>query len=156
MNKLIALHDKVKYHRYRENIVLHSRHYKKYIELFTDLLDGFQKEINVAKQADTAIRSLGQSMLIELENRCFLIDARRKLNSLFLCAQDYQNFGSPELEQQIRILMAQLESTLSSIHEYIAYGTVQFFIRYQNDTSMKQNRFLWKGTDYIEQQPKLK
>lgn len=37
MRKLILLHDKVKYHRYRENMVLHSRHYKKYIEALANV-----------------------------------------------------------------------------------------------------------------------
>lgn len=95
-------------------------------------------------------------MLIELENRCFLIDARRKLSSLYLCAQDYQDSDSLESEQQIRIIMVQLESALSTIHEYIAYEKVQFFIRYPDDMSMKKIRLVWKETDYVKQQPILK
>ncbi|MDD6812613.1 MAG: hypothetical protein PUD93_12300, partial [Lachnospiraceae bacterium] len=153
MNSLISLHNKVKYHRYRENIVLNSRHYKKYVETFHDMLDGFQKEILTAKQIEPSARSLGQNMIIELEHRCFLVDARRKLNALLLYGQAYQDSGSPETEQQIRILMAQLEGTLSTIHEYIAFGVVHFFIRYATDTTLEQTRLVWRGTDYVELQP---
>ena len=50
MNKLLQLHDKVKYHRYRDDIILNASRCRSYTDAFTNLLDAFQKEINMAKQ----------------------------------------------------------------------------------------------------------
>ena len=87
-------------------------------------------------------------MLVELENRCFLIDARHKLSLLSLLAETYCDTGDYGTQQQIQVLMAQLESTLSSIHEYISYGRVGFILRYPSDDSLQPLGLVWKGTDY--------
>ena len=44
MNKLLQLHDKVKYRRYRNDIIAAAAHCRRYTSLFNDLLDAFQKE----------------------------------------------------------------------------------------------------------------
>lgn len=149
MNRLLQLHDKVKYHRYRDNIVENAAHYKRYVNLYTDLLDAFQKEINDAKRTPAPDRELREKMLVELDNRCFMIDASHKLSALYTLAEEYYHSGAYDAERQIRILMAQLESTLSSIHEYIAYGRIGFLLRYPADDTMETVRLVWKGTDYI-------
>lgn len=149
MNRLLQLHDKVKYHRYRDNIVENAAHYKRYVNLYTDLLDAFQKEINDAKRTPALDRELREKMLVELDNRCFMIDASHKLSALYTLAEEYYHSGAYDAERQIRILMAQLESTLSSIHEYIAYGRIGFLLRYPADDTMEAVRLVWKGTDYI-------
>ena len=148
MNRLLLLHDKVKYHRYRDNIVENAAQYKRYVNLYTDLLDAFQREIDTAKRTPSPERELREKMLVELDNRCFMIDAAHKLSMLYTLAEEYHHSGSYEAERQIRILMAQLESTLSSIHEYIASGKVGFLLRYPADDSMESVRLIWKGTDY--------
>lgn len=129
--------------------MVNAAHYKRYVSLFTDLLAAFQKEINTARQTPAAGRSLSEKMLVELDNRCFMIDASHKLSALYARAEEYHNSGSCDTERQIRVLMAQLESTLSSIHEYIVSGRIRFFLRYSADDSMEAVRFVWKGTDYI-------
>lgn len=126
-----------------------AAHYKRYVNLFTDLLAAFRKEIDAARQTPAAGRSLGEKMLVELDNRCFMIDASHKLSALSMLAGEYHCSGSCETEQKIRILMAQLEGTLSSIHEYIAYGRVGFLLRYPSDDSMEVVRLVWKNTDYM-------
>ena len=148
MNKLLQLHDKVKFHRYRDDIVLNAPYYKRYVRAFSDLLDAFQQEINAAKAVPAPDRDRRQKMLVELENRCFLIDARHKLSLLSLLAEAYCDTGDYSTQQQIQVLMAQLESTLSSIHEYISYGRVGFILRYPSDDSLQVLRLVWKGTDY--------
>lgn len=149
MNKLLQLHDKVKYHRYRDDIVLNASRYRQYTDAFSNLLDAFQREINNARQTAHSDRNKGQKMLVEAENRCFMIDARHKLTLLAELGDAYRYTGDYETEQQIRILMAQLESTLSSIHEYIAYGTIGFILRYPSNETMEAVRMVWKGTDYV-------
>lgn len=149
MTKLLHLHDKVKFHRYRDDIVLNASRCRHYTDAFTTLLDAFQKEINAARQTALPDRNKSQNMLVEAENRCFMIDARHKLALLGELGDSYRYAGDHETEQRIRILMAQLESTLSSIHEYIAYGTIGFILRYPSDDTMETLRLTWKGTDYI-------
>ncbi|MCD7724668.1 MAG: hypothetical protein LUI12_03840 [Clostridiales bacterium] len=148
MNKLLQLHDKVKYHRYREDIVLNASRCHQYVHAFTSLLDAFQKEIDSARLIPLPERTQSQRMLVEAENRCFMIDARRKLSLLEKSGEIYRYEGGYETEQQIRLLMAQLESALSSIHEYIAYGKIRFLLRYPSDDTMDVIRMAWKGTDY--------
>ncbi len=151
MNKLIQLHDKIKYHRYRDDIVANAAHYKKYVSLFNDLLDAFQGEVNSAKQTAPADRDRGMQMLVEVDNRCFMIDARHKLNCLSELGDTYYRTDSYEALQRIRILMAQLEGTLSSIHEYIVSGRIAYILRYPADDTMEVVRLVWKGTDYAAQ-----
>lgn len=151
MDKLLQLHDKVKYHRYRSDVVANAAHYRRYTSLFNDLLDAFQKEINSAKQTPPADRDKGMKMLIEADNRLFLIDARHKLNLLSELGEIYYRTDSYEALQQIRILMAQLEGCLSSIHEYIVSGRIAFLLRYPADDTMEVVRLVWKGTDYTAQ-----
>lgn len=149
MNKLLQLHDKVKYHRYRDDIVLNASRCRQYTDAFSKLLDAFQKEINAAKLTALTDRNQRQKMLVEAENRCFMIDARHKLTLLGELGDAYRYTGDYETEQRIRILMAQLESTLSSIHEYIAYGLIGFILRYPSNETMDAVRMVWKGTDYV-------
>lgn len=66
MNKLRTLHDKVKYHKYRENIVANAGAYKRYVNAFEALLNEFEKEIETVKKTDPAARNKGQQMLFEL------------------------------------------------------------------------------------------
>ncbi len=149
MNKLLHFHDKVKYHKYRDDIVLNASRCTHYTNAFTDLLNAFQKEIDHARQTALPDRNRGQQMLIEAENRCFMIDARRKLSLLGELGETYRHTGDYETSQRIRILMAQLESTLSSIHEYIVYGRIGFIVQYPSDETLDAVRMVWKGTDYI-------
>lgn len=149
MNKLLQIHDKVKYHRYRDDIVENSAYYKRYVNVFNELLDVFRKEIDAARQISVLEREISAKMLVELDNRCFMIDAAHKLSVLYTLGEEYHHTGSYDTEQQIRILMAQLEGTLSSIHEYIATGKVGFLLRYPSDDSMEVVRLVWKGTDYV-------
>lgn len=151
MSKLLQLHDKVKYHRYRDDIVANAAHYKRYVRLFNDLLDAFQEEINAAKRTLPADRNSGMKMLIEADNRCFMIDARHKLNCLSELGDTYYRTDSYAAQQQIRILMAQLEGTLSSIHEYTVSGRITFMLRYPTDDTMEAVRLVWRGTDYAAQ-----
>lgn len=149
MNKLLQLHDKVKYHRYRDDIVLNASRCRHYTDAFGSLLDAFQKEIDAARLTPLSERDKSQKMLVEAENRCFMIDARHKLSALAELGEAYRRAGGYETEQQIRILMAQLESALSSIHEYIVSGKIGFLLRYPADDSMEAVRMVWKETDYI-------
>lgn len=149
MKKLLQLHDKVKFHRYRDDIVLNASRCRSYTEAFGNLLDAFQKEINAAAQTPLMERNRSQKMLTEAENRCFMIDARHKLSLLGELGELYRSTGDYETEQRIRILMAQLEGVLSSIHEYIVYGTIGFLLRYPSDDALTPVRMVWKGTDYI-------
>lgn len=151
LNKLRALHDKVKYHKYRENIVLHSGSYKRYVNAFEALLNEFQREITTAKKIDPAAMDKGQKMLVALDSHGFLTNARHKLSGLDHIGGIYHASGSHEAEQHIRIIMAQLEGTLSSIHEYMVCGMVGFFLCYPNDTDMKVIRYKWRNTDYFGQ-----
>lgn len=148
MKKLPNLHDKVKYHRYRDDIIVNAAYYKGYIRAFNELLDAFQKEIDSAGQTPIRNRTLGERMLIEMDNRCFMIDAWHKLTHLSSLAADCHARSDSDTEHRIRILMAQLEGTLSSIHEYIVYGKVSFILRYPNDDSMEVIRLCWRQTDY--------
>lgn len=150
MNKLLQLHDKVKYHRYRDDIILNASRCRQYTDAFNALLDAFQKEINAAKQTAIPERNKSQRMLVEAENRCFMIDARHKLTLLAELGDVYRHTGDYETGQRIRILMAQLESTLSSIHEYIACGKIGFILRYPSNDSMDAVRMIWKETDYVD------
>lgn len=149
MNKLLQLHDKVKYHRYRDDIILNASRCRSYTDAFTDLLDAFQKEIDKARQTAIPDRNKSQQMLVEAENRCFMIDARHKLALLEVLGETYRCTGDYETEQRIRIVMTQLEGTLSSIHEYIVYGTIGFILHYPSDETLNPIRLVWKGTDYI-------
>lgn len=148
MNKLLQLHDKVKYHRYRGDITANAPHYKRYVSLFYDLLNAFQQEIERAERTAPADRDLGMRMLAALQSHRFVDDARRKLALLYEAGEAYYRTDSYDAEQQIRILMAQLESALSSIHEYIAYGRIGFILCYPEDNGMKALRLTWKGNDY--------
>ena len=87
-------------------------------------------------------------MLAALQSHRFVDDARRKLALLYEAGEAYYRTDSYDAEQQIRILMAQLESALSSIHEYIAYGRIGFILCYPEDNGMKALRLTWKGNDY--------
>lgn len=149
MNKLLQLHDKVKYHRYRDDIIASAAHYRRYTDRFNDLLDAFQKEIDAAKKTSPSDRNTGMKMLVELENRCFMIDARHKLYLLDQLGEEYRHSNSYDLEQRIRILMAQLEGVLSSIHEYIVSGKIRSILRYSADDRMEVRRLTWHNTDYI-------
>ena len=148
MNKLLQLHDKVKYHRYRGDITANAPHYKRYVSLFYELLNAFQRKIDEAAQTAPEDRDRGQHMLSALQRHGFMDDARRKLALLYELGEEYYRTDSYDAEQGIRLLMAQLESTLSSIHEYIAYGRIGFILRYPADDSMNAVRLAWKGTDY--------
>lgn len=148
MNKLLQLHDKVKYHRYRSDIVANAPHYKRYVSLFYELLNAFQKEIDTACQTAPAARDRGMQMLAALEPLDFIKDARQKLALLYEYGEEYNRTDSYDAQQQIRILMAQLESVLSSIHEYIAYGRIGFILRYPANDRMDVVRLVWKGNRY--------
>lgn len=149
MNKLLQLHDKIKYHRYRDDIVANAAHYRRYAALFNDLLDAFRKEMETARRTPAADRDISAKMLVELDNRCFMIDAVHKLDLLCRLGEEYRHSGAYDTERQIRILMAQLEGVLSSIHEYIVSGKVAFMLRYPADSSMEVVRLTWRGTDYV-------
>lgn len=148
MNKLLQLHDKVKYHRYRGDIAANAPHYKRYVSLFYELLNAFQREIDEAVQTAPQDRDRGMLMLAALQRHDFVDDARRKLALLYELGEEYYRTDSYDAEQGVRILMAQLESTLSSIHEYAAYGRIGFMLRYPADDRMDAVRLTWKGTDY--------
>ncbi len=149
MKNLSSLHDKVKFHRYRDDVIVNAALYKRYVSAFNELLNSFQKEIDLAKQTPAAGRDLGKRMLIEMEKHHFMTDARHKLTSLSYLAADYHARGGSDTEHRIRILMAQLEGVLSSIHEYIACGKVSFILCYPTDDSMEVTRMSWRQTDYI-------
>ena len=148
MNKLLQLHDKVKYHRYRGDIAANAPHYKRYVSLFYELLNAFQREIDEAVQTAPQDRDRGMLMLAALQRHDFVDDARRKLALLYELGEEYYRTDYYDAEQGVRILMAQLESTLSSIHEYTAYGRIGFMLRYPADDRMDAVRLTWKGTDY--------
>lgn len=148
MNKLLQLHDKVKYHRYRGDLAANAPHYKRYVSQFYELLNAFQKEIDEAAQTAPENRDRGKHMLAALQRHGFTDDARRKLALLYESGEEYYRTDSYDAEQRIRLLMAQLESVLSSIHEYIAYGRIGFILRYPADDNMNGIRLTWKGTDY--------
>lgn len=149
MDRLPQLHDKVKFHRYRDDIVANASACKRYVSAFQDLLDAFQKEIDKARLTPPEYADTRSRMLVEMENRCFLIDARRKLTQLSYFGELYRCQGGSDTERSVRILMAQLEGTLSSIHEYIAYGKVSFLLRYPADDSLEAVRLSWRQTDYV-------
>lgn len=151
MNKLRTLHDKVKYHKYRENIVANAGLYKRYISAFEALLNEFEKETKNAQKTDPAARDKGQQMLVELDKHNFLADAKDKLLYLDHIGGEYHAAGSYEAERQIRIIMAQLESVLSSIHEYFVSGTISSFLCYPSKTDMSVIRFKWQKTGYVKQ-----
>lgn len=150
MNKLRTLHDKVKYHKYRENIVTNSGAYKQYVKAFDALQNEFVKEIENAKKTDPAARDKGQQMLVELNKHNFPADSKEKLTYLNHFGELYHATGSYTAEQQIRILMTQLESVLSSIHEYIVSGMISFYLYYPNINDTHVVRFRWQKTEYVK------
>ncbi len=150
MGKLLALHDKVKYNPYREDVVANSRHYKRYVTAFAELLDAFAEEVEIARATPAEKSSTGDKMLVELENRCFLIDARHRLSALYHLAKEYQETGDMDLEVRIRLLLARLEGTLGCIHEYIVSGQVRFFLRYTGIEDGERQKYVWRGTDYVQ------
>ncbi|MCM1155393.1 MAG: hypothetical protein NC314_10410 [Roseburia sp.] len=151
MNRLRVLHDKVKYHKFRENIVTNAGAYRRYISAFEALLNEFAKEIENAKKTDPAARDKGQQMLFELDRHGFLSDTKDKLLYLSHIGGLYYASGRYDTESQMRVIMAQLESALSSIHEYIVSGMVSFFLYYPDKNDMRVMRFKWQKTGYIKQ-----